>query len=188
MAVHTSRDWEQHSKDAASTSASKQETPNPEKGKEQGIRKFSVHLAHAPKGKANTVVRINGKPIQVQLTDGYFEITKKMNGATKLQVFEQLKRQGFTDESGWDGNPTNGRQKKELERGVPRDFEFSHPDSTKQHPIEGKIGFSVNGDPLQLEVKKGRIKTKDYDVAKELEKRGFIIQSITEKKGTGKKK
>lgn len=154
-------------------------------GEKKPIRHLVVILPHAPKGKCNTVVRINGEPVQIQLKDRAFECTKKIKGARPEAVFEQLKKQGFVDESYWEGK-AEGRKKRPMSPNVKATWKYMHPDNTKQHPINGNVALSVNGEPVQLQVKEGYLKTNDFYTAQELEKRGFILQSVREHKKGGR--
>jgi hypothetical protein len=97
-------------------------------------------------------------------------------------VFDQLLRQGFEDESYWTGQPKGKKKGTKYGPNTKATWKFMHPENTRNHPINGNYAFSVNGEPVQLEVKEGIVRTKDFYTAQELERHGFILQSVREHK------
>ncbi|TGL39639.1 hypothetical protein EHQ53_14045 [Leptospira langatensis] len=119
-------------------------------------------------------IYVDGKEMELDLKDGVW--TGKVSEAENKAIVEQLKKEGWSDETYY-----------ALEKKTPPKVEvlpaikawtFQHPDAGPDHHIDAMIGFRVNGSEVDIEFVRSIAKITDGALAQEMEKQGFLLVDI----------
>jgi hypothetical protein len=158
------------------------------KGPDKGPKRYVVfEVPHAPMGNSRVSVMVDGTAERFSARDGRIDISR-LPAKRRESVAAAFRREGFADVSHTRDTPESRaeRQRREEERlrwsNAPKQFTVIHPDTTPSHQIEASVGVQVGEETVKVEFRKGRATVEDKAVADELERQGFRIAQVRERK------
>lgn len=139
--------------------------------------KYRYKFNSAPKGKSQTTIIFNKKPIIIEMEDGIYTLPDNFGKKSEKEKFHLfIQTLGFSDISEIEGII---KKKDEDNKKSKKIFKIGHPDNTKDFKVNGNVSISLDDKDLQFECIDGVVVTEDEKIFKAFIKKGWYEISIT---------